>query len=185
MSGGWGGSAGAGGVAGVGSCGRRGGSGLGAGVAGRTAGAGVALGFRSSGAGGIAGGGGGGWIFAGGAGSLVRGGSAGGIGCFRGTLGVGRLYFWPAEFAEPVEADAPDLPSPWLGVLPVGGVALAEGSAAADFLVELVATGAVLLASPAVSPELFFDLDLLFLGWYWTLPALPSCCPRVAAIRRH
>jgi hypothetical protein len=62
------------------------------------------------------------------------------------------------------------LPSAAAGASPVGGVALAEGSAAALFLVLLFFSGAVLaVVSPAVlsvlavSPAAFFDLLVFFL----------------------
>lgn len=54
------------------------------------------------------------------------------------------------------------LVSPAAGVSPVGGVALAEGSAAALFFVLLVAVGAVFAFSPLVLPTLsVLVLDLL------------------------
>jgi hypothetical protein len=56
----------------------------------------------------------------------------------------------------------PVLASPAAGVSPVGGVALAEGSAAALFFVLLVAVGVVLAFSPSVFPALsVLVLDLL------------------------
>ncbi len=48
--------------------------------------------------------------------------------------------------------DAPVLPSPATGVFPVGGVALAEGSATAFFFGLLVAVGVVFAFSPSVFP---------------------------------
>lgn len=57
---------------------------------------------------------------------------------------------------------APVLASPAAVVSPVGGVALAEGSAAALFLVLLVAVGVVFAFSPSVFPALsVLVLDLL------------------------
>ena len=50
--------------------------------------------------------------------------------------------------------DAPVLPSPATGVFPVGGVALAEGSATAFFFGLLVAVGVVFAFSPSVFPVL-------------------------------
>lgn len=75
----------------------------------------------------------------------------------------------PADSLSLAEFDAlldfllllPDFDSPAAGVSPVGGVALAEGSATALFLVPLVATGVELLDSPAVSPLDFVVFDLL------------------------
>ena len=56
----------------------------------------------------------------------------------------------------------PVLPSPAAGVSPVGGVALAEGSAAALFFGLLVAVGVVFAFSPSVFPALsLLVLDLL------------------------
>jgi hypothetical protein len=56
----------------------------------------------------------------------------------------------------------PVLFSPAAGESPVGGVAVADGSAAAAFLVLLVATGVVLAFSPSVFPALsLLVLDLL------------------------
>jgi hypothetical protein len=56
----------------------------------------------------------------------------------------------------------PVLASPAAGVSPVGGVALAEGSAAALFFGLLVAVGVVFAFSPSVFPALsVFVLDLL------------------------
>jgi hypothetical protein len=63
------------------------------------------------------------------------------------------------DFLLPV---VPVLASPAVGVSPVGGVALAEGSAAALFFDLLVAVGVVLAFSPSVFPALsVLVLDLL------------------------
>src|ERR1700737_3496581 len=56
----------------------------------------------------------------------------------------------------------PVLPSPAAGEFPIGGVALAEGSAAALFFGLLVAVGVVFAFSPSVFPALsVLVLDLL------------------------
>ena len=86
---------------------------------------------------------------------------------------VGSLVEFPAVEPEalPESFDAlfdfllladPVLPSPAAGVSPVGGVALAEGSAAALFFGLLVAVGVVFAFSPSVFPALsLLVLDLL------------------------
>jgi len=67
----------------------------------------------------------------------------------------------------------PVLPSPAAGVSPVGGVALAEGSAAALFFGLLVAVGVVFALSPSVFPALSL-LVLVFFAVVEVSPELAS-----------
>jgi hypothetical protein len=72
----------------------------------------------------------------------------------------------------------PVLPSPAAGVSPVGGVALAEGSAAALFFVLLVAVGVVFAFSPSVfpAPEELAESVESAAGFFFFFAAVESLC---------
>jgi hypothetical protein len=75
------------------------------------------------------------------------------------------------------------LPSEAVGAAPVGGVALAAGSATELFFVALVATGSVFLVSPSDVSAPFFVVDLLDFALLSPLPealvelSFPSAVP--------
>jgi hypothetical protein len=68
----------------------------------------------------------------------------------------------------------PALPSPAAGVPPVGGVALAEGSAAALLFGLLVAVGVVLAFSPSVFPALLSLVCFLVLVFFEVVGVSPE-----------
>ena len=76
------------------------------------------------------------------------------------------FFFLPFEALLPVAV----LPSEAAGAAPVGGVALAAGSATELFFVALVATGSVFLVSPSDVSAPFFVVDLLDFALLSALP---------------
>jgi hypothetical protein len=68
----------------------------------------------------------------------------------------------------------PVLPSPATAVSPVGGVALAEGSAAAFLFGLLVVVGVVLAFSPSVFPALSFLVFFLVLVFFEVVEVSPE-----------